>query len=104
MADPTPTQTPATLVAQLKQKANDWCAKYSGKVNYNPHIHVAQKITPLITELTAKDATVTPQILAKVAALPDELPVINPDYKPEVTGIGKPVATAAAVGAQNAKQ
>jgi len=103
---PTPTtHTPSVseLVTQIKAKANSWCEGFSGKTNYNPHLDVAKHIKPLLDELAIKGATVTPAILAKVHALPLHPAAINPNYVPEVTGFGKPLATAASVGELNAK-
>ena len=105
MAEPTPPPTPtaAELVVQLKAKAQDWVARFSGKNNHNPFLRVAQLITPLVNTLSIKDAKVTPEIVAQVKALPADPAVLNPNYQPEPSPNSKPQATAESVGALNAK-
>ena len=97
-------QAKSLTVTEAKQlladKANSWINKFSGKVNHNPYLRVQQKIQPIVDQLCAKDAQVTPQIMAAIAALPDEPAVVNPAGVPAPVA-DKPVATPASVGAKN---
>ena len=95
--------TVAETVTKLKAIANDWTSKFGGKLNYNPHLSVSQLIKPLVDTLSAKDAKLTPEITAKIAALPKDCPVIDPNWKPAPKVPSLPTATAASVGALNAK-
>ncbi len=98
-----PVPTAAELVTQLKAKANDWTERFHGQTNHNPHLRVAKLIVPLINELSIKDAKVTPELLAKIAALPKDPEVINPNWQPEPKQPAVLPPTAKSVGEQNIK-
>src|ERR1700723_1756733 len=51
-----PLPTVAECIAQLKHVAQDWIARFSGKMNHNPHLRIAQLITPHVNALSTKDA------------------------------------------------
>lgn len=102
---PVTVETPAQVVTKLKALGNEWCAQVSGKANFNPHLEVARRIMPIINALVVKDAKVTDEIKAKVAAFPKTCPCINTDYVPPVKEkAGLPRATAESVGEKNARE
>jgi len=101
MAD-APVPSVSDVLKQLQSKHEGWISKFGGKSNYNPHLESKKLITPLINQLKADKAVVTPQILAAVAALPAEPAAINPNYRPEVLPSQKPVPSVSAVGEKNA--
>ena len=103
-AKPAATPSVAELTTKLKQLANSWCEKQSGKPNCNPHLRIKQLITPLLDKLSAKDAQVTPQLLEAVAKLPAEPAVLDPNWQPPVKERMLPQATPESVGEKNARQ
>lgn len=94
--------TPAALVTQLEALSKKWVQEHGGKPNHNPWLQSQLLIQPLILELKAKDAVITPEIYEKVQALPETSPVINPDYVPEKEPNFRPQATAQNSGPLNA--
>jgi hypothetical protein len=89
-------------VAQLKVISDRWTSNFSGRVNHNPHLKVAQLIKPLLDQL-ATGAAVTPEMVAKIDALPTEPPVLNPNWTPEQTPSAILMPSAKTVGALNIK-
>ena len=90
-------------IQYLEALAASWLKNFTGKTNYNPFLHVKQKINPLLEQLKKPEAALTPQLAELIKALPKDVPPIDPNWKPEVTGALRDVRPSAKeVGALNA--
>jgi len=68
-----PSESKQPSVAEKVSTIRGFLKQFEGKPGYNPILWQAQKLTPLITEY---NKTKSPEVAAKILALPD-----NPDCK-----------------------
>ena len=71
--------TVAEALARLEALSQKWVENHAGEPNHNPFVRVAEMISPIV-EAIKKSNQVTYQQAIAIQALPEESPVINPDF------------------------